>query len=43
MGGEVKLLDDASKECLQAAFLRGSHLGGNVEVRQAHQSLADGL
>jgi len=39
----VKLLDDTSKECLQAAFLCGSHLGGNEEVGQADQSLTDGL
>ena len=42
-GGGVKLLDDAAVECLHAAFLRGSHLGGNEEVGQADQSLADGL
>jgi hypothetical protein len=42
-GGGVKLLDDTSKECLQAAFLRGSHRVGNEEVGQADQSLTDGL
>jgi len=41
--GGVKLLDDTSKECLHAAFLRGGHLSRNVEVGQADQSLMDGL
>jgi len=42
-GGGVKLIDEAAKECLHAAFLRGSDLGGNGEVGQTHQSLADGF
>jgi hypothetical protein len=42
-GGGAELLDDAPKECPQAAFFRGSHLGGNEEVGQTHQSQADGL
>jgi hypothetical protein len=43
VSGGVKLLDDTAKECLHAAFLRGSQRVGDEEVGQAEQSLADGL
>lgn len=41
--GGAKLLDDTAQECLQAAFLRGSHRLGNSEIGKADQSLPDVL